>query len=165
MIVAGGKLRQEIERSALESLKPEQKKRAEQILLQVEGPLAVARPEIAAKLGLSQQQSQQAQMTALQAAQAIRQAGSGRGEAASIREAAARQLGRIIDAKQKKAFNEMLGEPFDLAKIDPALASARSATSGGADEADAPAKKGSGARKTRGSPAKKGVAKSAPPSA
>jgi hypothetical protein len=38
---------------------------------------------------------------------------------AKVRDEAVQQVAKVIDAKQKAAFNKMLGEPFDLAKLDP----------------------------------------------
>jgi hypothetical protein len=134
LLAAGMRLRQENERAALKLLEPKQKDRAEQILLRVEGPIAVARPELAEKLNLNPTQVRQVQMTVLQMMQAQREmaqnAGFGAGDgspspsrsgATELRMAAGRQVGRILDAKQKAAFTKLLGEPFDISKIDPAL--------------------------------------------
>jgi hypothetical protein len=142
LMMAGARLRHENERAAASILKPEQKERVNQILLRVEGPLAVARPEVADKLNLTPIQTQQVQATILQLMRAQREtllatrvasANSGgipdpgqgaqaRAGMARLREAAGQQIGRILNGKQKAAFNKMLGEPFDLAKIDPELA-------------------------------------------
>lgn len=143
-LAAGLQIRRENEAAAARLLKPEQKERIDQIMLQIEGPLAVVRPAVADKLNLTAKQNQQVQVTMLQMMQAVRmmviqqaqanaQAGNGYatlGAAGLPREAmnqvradATRQLSRILDAKQKFNFNKMLGEPFDLARIDPELAS------------------------------------------
>ena len=46
-----------------------------------------------------------------------------------IRQAAIQQISRILNSNQKQAFNKMLGEPFDLSRIDPSLASSSSGSS------------------------------------
>ncbi len=145
-LAAGLQIRKENEAAAGRILKTEQKERMEQIMLQIEGPLAVVHPEIAEKLNMTAKQNQQAQVTLIQMAQQVRmmmieqaranaQAGGGfltlgpaglpREAMNEVRNAATRQLGRILDPKQKFNFNKMLGAPFDLAKIDPELAERR----------------------------------------
>ncbi len=138
-LAAGLQIRKENEAAAGKLLKPEQKARVDQIMLQVEGPLAVVHPDVAEKLNMTPKQNQQVQATMMQMALAVRQmvmeqAQAGNGFAAlgpaglpreamtRVRAAATQQLGRILDAKQKFRFNAMLGAPFDLAKIDPELA-------------------------------------------
>jgi hypothetical protein len=132
LFAAGARLRQENDRAAAAILKPEQKERVDQIVLQAEGPLAVFRQEVASKLGLSPVQNRQIQATVFQMVQAgaMLQAGAGgvpgqgmdRSGRARLRDAAGQQIGRILTAKQRDAFNKMRGEPFDLSKIDPELA-------------------------------------------
>ncbi len=137
----GGRLRQENEASTAKILKPEQKQRLDEIMLQIEGPLAVAREGVAGKLNMTAKQNQQVQATMLQMMVTVRQivvsnggfnglgpAGIPRETILQLRAAATRQLSRILDAKQKFNFNKMLGESFDLAKIDPDLASPAVAT-------------------------------------
>jgi hypothetical protein len=179
-LAAGAQLRQENERAVSKILKPDQKERVDQILLQVDGPLAVSRPEIGKKIGLSQSQTQKVQLTMMQMMQAQRQmflaarfgggggnggdvmpeAGqlaAGRAAMNKLREDATRQLARILTAKQREAFNTLLGEPFDLAKIDPALArrsAARSSDDASDDDAPKPKTKRKGA-----TPKKKAAAK------
>jgi hypothetical protein len=158
LMAAGAQLRQENERAVSKILKPNQKERVDQILLQVDGPLAVSRPEIGKKIGLSQSQTQKVQLTMMQMMQAQRQmflaarfggnGGNGMPEAdqlaawraamSKLRDDATRQLARILNAKQREAFNDLLGEPFDLAKIDPALARRSAARSDDASDEDAP---------------------------
>src|SRR5262249_33283818 len=134
LMSVGARLRQENERAATQILQPAQKQRVEEIVLQAEGPLAVARPEDAAKLGRSTGPSRQVQAMMFQMMQAQRamlqgaaaadgltnacQVGLSRSDRARLRDAAVQQLGRILTAKQKDAFNKMLGEPFDMSKID-----------------------------------------------
>src|SRR4051794_22830412 len=73
LMAAGAQLRQVNERAVSKILKPDQKERVDQILLQVDGPLAVSRPEIGKKIGLSQSQTQKVQLTMMQMMQAQRQ--------------------------------------------------------------------------------------------
>lgn len=182
MMAAFAQLRQENERAAEQVLQSDQKERFSQIMLRVEGPLAVARPEIAAKLGLSQQQTRQVQGTWLQMMQTLREStlagqggnglGNGNGgfnpgmvqanlrDTMKLRDAAAQQIGRILESKQKDAFNKMLGEPFDLAKIDPQLAGPGGAATAAAskDAASSDAEKTT-ARKKRATSKKRTAAK------
>lgn len=173
MMTAGMRLRQENEQAALKLLKPEQKERAQQILLRVEGALAVARPEIGSKLNLNQAQTRQVQFTMMQMMQAQRgmiaqQGGEagGRSGMTELRIAAGRQIGRALDAKQKAAFTKMLGEPFDVSQVDPSLPNTTAASASEATvektEASEPSEKPvkSKARRKRGTAgAKKGTAK------
>lgn len=161
-------LRAENERAVVQSLNPEQKERAQQIQLRVEGPLAVAQPEIARKIGVSPRQGEEIQGVMVQLFLAQRQLalqnGGGfgprplsRAEAAPLRKAAVKQISSILNAKQKAAFDKLLGEPFDLSKIDPELASPSAASNAPSDAegtppSDAPAKS---ARRKRGAPVKK----------
>ena len=130
---AGAQVRQENERIASKVLQPEQKTRVDQIILRVEGPLAVTRPDIASRLELSPAQKQNVQRTMLQMMQQqrmmfmaanqagangfadpLQQAAAMRKETTRLRDAAAAQLARILTTKQKEGFNKMLGEPFDV---------------------------------------------------
>ena len=43
--------------------------------------------------------------------------------ATRLRENAVQEISKVIDRKQKAAFNKMLGEPFDTAKIESETAS------------------------------------------
>lgn len=173
-LAAGLQFRQENEDAAARLLKPEQKERIDQIMLQVEGPLAVVHPDVAGKLNLTAKQNQQVQATMVQMAMAVRQmlveqaqAGngySGLGPAGlpreamnRVRAAATQQLGRILDAKQKFQFNKMLGAPFDLAKIDPELARP-AATTTSAGSATGPARAEKSARGRRKGAAARGPA-------
>lgn len=161
-------LRAENEHAVVQSLSPEQKDRAQQIQLRVEGPLAVAQPEIAKKIGVTPRQSEEIQGVMVQLFLAQRQMalqnGGGfgprplsRAEAAPLRKAAVKQISSILNAKQKAAFDKLLGEPFDLSKIDPELASPSAASNAPSDAegtppSDAPAKT---VRRKRGAPVKK----------
>jgi hypothetical protein len=183
LMAAGARMRQENERASNQILNPDQRERINQIMLRVEGPLAVARPEIAEKLGLTSEQHQQVRVTLMQmmmAQREILQGGAGNPEgltgqgvdapmrtaAGRIREAASQQIGRILNSKQKAAFNKMLGDPFDVAKIDPELARSTPAAAAGSpsgsssapkvDKSRARRKRATGAEKDTSTEAKKG---------
>lgn len=135
MMASRDAMRRDNERAIAGILDDKQQTRFDQIVLQAEGPLAVARPEVASKINLNAQQREYVQSIVfdLQRSQFqmfmnIRRAmaaGQGGGQVSQVREMmgklrseAVQQLGKIIDRKQKAAFNKLLGEPFDLAKLD-----------------------------------------------
>ena len=170
LMSAGMRLRQENEAAGARILKPEQKSRVDEIMLQIEGPLAVARPEVAARLNMTPKQNQQVQVTQMQMFQALREmamaqggnngfgpAGLPREAINQVRRAANQQLGRILDAKQRFNFDKMLGEPFDLAKIDPELARP-AATTGATTGGPAPSKAEKSRTRRKGAAAAKGTA-------
>jgi hypothetical protein len=157
-MAAGHKLRQEIDAEVAKILDAKQNERLKQIALQAEGPLAVARPEIASKLNLNQAQKQAVQevMLELQQSQAqmfmqVRQSAmlNGRPDpsqfaqmrqmTANLREEAVQHIGQVLDKKQKSNFNKMLGEPFDITKLEniPAPGATDPAAAGGDDETKA----------------------------
>ena len=173
LLAEGLRMRRENEKAVMAELKPEQKARAHEIMLRVEGPLAVARPEVADKLNLSDTQTQQIQGVLGQLMLAMRGVGQGQGQgqagdaasytddpaagrsgAGQMREAAMQQVGRVLTAKQKAAFNAMLGEPFDLSKIDPSLPKSGAAPAG---KDDAAKDKASPKRKRGAAGSKKGA--------
>jgi hypothetical protein len=140
MMVAGGnpqasmmammRLRQESDQAIGKILDAKQKERLNQIVLQAEGPLAVARPEIARPLRLNETQSEYVQTVMMQMRRemvvAMRQSAAAgqfnpaqmRVVASRLRQSAVQEVSKVIDRKQKVAFNKMLGEPFDLNKLD-----------------------------------------------
>ena len=145
VMVAFARLRQDNLRAASAILNAEQKARVEQIMLQIEGPVAVARPDVAEKLNLTRAQNQKVQslmaqlqimrmqMTRYQMMQ-IQQAQGGAGglvlpgqaapshrEIVQLRNSAAQAIGKVLDAKQKFNLKKLYGETFDLTKIDPDL--------------------------------------------
>lgn len=134
MLLAGARLRQEHESTIHQLLDKTQRERFEQIVLQVEGAFALARPELAEELRLSEKQTQQVQGTLVQMQIAQRQMlmnarASGAMDnmqldqiaqaTGKVREAAGKQLAGILNGKQKAAFNRLCGEPFDLSELDP----------------------------------------------
>jgi hypothetical protein len=131
-------LRREIERSLGQIFDKKQNERFLQVVLRAEGPLAIARPEIASRLGLNGAKTQQVQGVAIRLQQARRQlfmsmrmngvAAGGEGfnrqavgkfAAASndLRKEAIQQIARLLTKDQRDAFDKMLGEPFDLSKL------------------------------------------------
>jgi hypothetical protein len=147
MMETSRQMRQEIDQGTAQILDPKQKERFDQIVLQNEGPLAVARPEIAAKLRLNEAQQEYVQGVMIemrrQLMMSIRQsAASGQFSAAQVRVLAAQlrkdavmEISQVIDAKQKKNFNSMLGAPFDLSKLETETASAEASVGGSAEPA------------------------------
>lgn len=134
-------LRREMEQSLGQIYDKKQNERFLQIILRAEGPLAVARAEIASRLGLTDDQSAQVRLIAIQLQQKQRQlfmtlrsngvtAGGpgfdrqavGQFTAASdrLRKEAVQQIARVLKKKQRDDFDKMLGEPFDLSKLQPA---------------------------------------------
>ena len=144
--------------------KAEQRRRLNQIALQLQGPLAVARPEIAEKLNLSP--GQQADIEALMmerqagldqlrnerrmagwmgrdpnAAPAGRDPNASKGptldqKSKKLQADVRGRIGRILNPKQKENYYKMLGEPFDLASLDDPRPGPR--RPGGSGPADAP---------------------------
>jgi hypothetical protein len=147
MMEASRQIRQEIDQGIGQILDPKQKERFDQIVLQNEGPLAVARPEIAAKLKLNETQQEYVQAIMIemrrQFMMSIRQsAASGQFNPAQARELstelrkeAVKDISKVIDAKQKKTFNSMLGLPFDLSKLESETAKAEASVGGAGDPA------------------------------
>jgi hypothetical protein len=139
------KLRQETDQAISGILDSKQKGRLDEIALRAEGPLAVARPEIAQKVGLNDNQKQYVQEIMMQMRQElmmqIRQAQAAgqfdpsqvRPLAAQLRTGAEQELGKVLDKKQKTAFNKMLGLPFDLKKLDAETAAADAAVPAAGD--------------------------------
>jgi hypothetical protein len=136
MMEAGQRLRQETDKAIGKILDSKQKVRLDQIALRAEGPLAIARPEIAAKLRLNDTQNEFVQGVMMQMRQelfvAMRQ-GAAAGQfdpaqartmATQLRKNAVQEISKVIDRKQKAAFDKMLGEPFDVSKIDNETAAA-----------------------------------------
>ena len=147
---AGLRLRQETDQAVAKILDPKQKERLDQIALRVEGPLAVARPEVAAKLRLNPTQNEYVQGIMMQMRQQLfmgisQGAASGQFDpgqvrmlATRLREGAVGEIGKVLDRKQKNAFNKLLGEPFDISKIESEAASAVPAAAPPADASSKP---------------------------
>jgi len=120
-----------------EILKPEQLMRAKQIQLQLEGPAALRKPEIAKALGLSKEQSEKLEKLATEAREKGQQlfegmrGGPGAGEqrdsgdraqrfaelrekGEKIRKDLEQQSMAVLTADQKAKLVEMAGKPFEL---------------------------------------------------
>jgi Spy/CpxP family protein refolding chaperone len=134
MRAAGMALREANDHALAKVLKSSQKSRLDEIVLRYEGPLATVQPDIAKKLKMSTTQNQKVQgiIMALaveqrQMAVTVRQNGNYTNrqrdvitqQSAKLRETAVQQIAKVLTRKQKDEFNRMLGEPFDLSKIDP----------------------------------------------
>ena len=179
------KLRQESDKGLAQILDATQKERLDQIALQAEGPLAVARPEIAAKLNLNNTQNQYVQGIMMQIRQemvmAIQQEMANgrqvnpeevRGLATQLRRGAVQEVSKVINSKQKAAFDKLLGPPFDLKTLESETANANPEAADGAnnpadngqakeDPGDGPNPEAGAAKAKPGSPAarKKGRTK------
>lgn len=108
----------EEEKKLDEILNDEQKNRLEQISLQVTGVRAIARDEVASKLGLSDEQKEQVQ-AALRAQRG--QFGGGQGQqrpdAGAVRERRQQleeQVLAVLNDEQKQKWEELKGEAFEL---------------------------------------------------
>jgi hypothetical protein len=120
-------------------LDADQRKRLEQITLQVEGPLAVARPEVAKKINLSavqlkqvrsigaEMRNQLAELGPPSSAPTEKAAPGGDTGAADkspdpaqieqVREAAGARVLKVLKPAQKDTYNQLLGPTFDVAKL------------------------------------------------
>jgi hypothetical protein len=149
-------LRRENEEALARVLDKPQRERLAQVALQLEGPMAVTRPEIAARLNLAdtqllQIQALKEQYDALREQLYAAEEAAFKLRAATVRQAAAaravpvspspgarsaasegdrlnkqldefrarfvRELDKVLTRRQKVLFNQMLGPPFDLAKV------------------------------------------------
>jgi hypothetical protein len=173
MMQASWQIRKENDQAIAQILEPKQKERLDQIVLQHEGPLAVARPEIAAKLKLNETQQEYVQGVLVEMRRelmmSVRQSmaagqynpAQARELSAQLRKQAVMDISQVIDAKQKKTFNSMLGAPFDLTKLEAETASAEASVGGTAN----PAKPGEADQAKEAPASGTEPAKDAPPSA
>jgi hypothetical protein len=176
MMEAGMQIREQTDREIAQILEAKQKERFDQIVLQNEGPLAVARPEIAAKLKLNQNQQVYVQGVMIEMRRelmmTVRQGvASGQFNATQVRELstqlrkeAVKEISKVIDRAQQKTFNSMLGTPFDLSKLESETTSAEAAVAGPADPSkpgDTPQAKDAPAAGTE--PGKEAAKDSSPP--
>jgi hypothetical protein len=120
-------------------LDADQRKRLAQIALQVEGPLAVGRPDVAKKINLSAAQVKKVQAIAAETRNQIAQLGPIKpppidqpepgGEQVQknqsaeqptleqIQQDASTRVTEVLKPAQKEAFDQLLGPAFDVAKI------------------------------------------------
>ncbi|MBA3725743.1 MAG: hypothetical protein H0W86_04640, partial [Armatimonadetes bacterium] len=113
--------KQEAEVKAL--LTEPQRKRFDELVLQLEGPSALGRPEVAKQVGLSEDQqakiqaAQQSQMQAMRDLMQESRDGGGDREAmmvemAKMREATNKAILDLLTEPQKRKWAEMQGKPF-----------------------------------------------------
>jgi hypothetical protein len=146
MMEARRQLQQETDQGIAGILQPKQKERFDQIVLRNEGPLAIAtRPELAAKLRLNESQQEYVQGVVMQMRRdlfmEVRQRSAAgqfnpsqmRELTAQYRKEAVKELGKVIDRKQQKTFDSMLGAPFDLTKLESESAAAEASVGGVTD--------------------------------
>jgi hypothetical protein len=136
-------LRQENDQAVAQLLETKQRERLDQIILQVEGPLSVGRPDVASRLRINEAQAQAVNeiMLELEQRQAIMVAQARQGAkrlsdldptqftktramTSRIRDAAVQRVNRILDRRQRAQFTKMLGPAFNLAELNPDKASA-----------------------------------------
>jgi hypothetical protein len=137
LLMARANMRREIDQSLARVLDKKQRERLNQIVMRAEGPMAVARPEVADKLNLTPDQVTEVQAVMVQWQQSQRamlmqaRAGGALGAdvdndayaqmrlaSSRLRRDAGQQIGQILDRKQKFLFDKMLGAPFDLGKLN-----------------------------------------------
>jgi hypothetical protein len=133
-------------------LDADQRKRLEQISLQIDGPLAVAKPEVAKKINLSAAQLKQVRSIGVEMRNQLAELGPvnpppgdkpppgdepaesektpDRVQFEQVREAAGARVMKLLKPTQKDAFNQLLGPTFEVAKLRTAPAS----TEGGGPE-------------------------------
>ena len=129
-------LRQDNEEAVARILEPKQAQRLNEVVLQFEGPLAVSREDVARRLRLSEEQNASIReiMLGLQMQQRALVTDARRkvvtfsqldpsrfervrGQMGKLRDKAVVEIGKVLERKQKVAFNKMLGAPFDLGKL------------------------------------------------
>ena len=108
----------EDERFLQENLTPEQKKRLDQITLQVAGLLWITRPEVAAALNLTDEQKQKVvelQKAARKEMEELLYSETRRDRQAELRkhqEACKQRVLELLTDEQEAKYNELIGEPF-----------------------------------------------------
>ncbi|HWP31907.1 MAG TPA: hypothetical protein VNK96_09340 [Fimbriimonadales bacterium] len=120
---------QKMEAAIKEILNAEQFKRLQELRLQLEGPSAIARPEVQEKLGLSEAQKKQIEEILNKSQEEMRalfQQGGGAGgrqEAMEairkIREETDKKILAVLTEEQRKKWETMLGKPFKFENPPP----------------------------------------------
>ncbi|MGH7136626.1 MAG: hypothetical protein ACREHD_12865 [Pirellulales bacterium] len=106
------------ERFIAETLTKDQRKRLDEILLQVAGLLWVTRPEIAKKLDLTEEQKKKAAQLQKEARQEMEELIHSTSDAkkdeelAELRQTSRQRLQSLLTDKQKSKWKEMSGEPL-----------------------------------------------------
>ncbi len=115
-------LNKEAQKSLKEILKPEQATRFEQINLQVAGLQAFARPEVASKLKVTDEQKEKIKALQDESQASMREIFQGAGDdregamkkITELRKETFEKAVALMSDDQKKAWKEMTGEPFTL---------------------------------------------------
>ncbi len=116
------KMETEMREKLEEVLLPEQLERLEQISVQVRGAGALADPELAAKLNVTEDQKTKMEEVRTKSGERMREVfSSGGGDRDKMREAFTKMRKEIDDevlavltAEQRKEFEEMKGKPFEM---------------------------------------------------
>lgn len=115
-------VRKAMEKKVAEILTPEQLKRVKQIELQQRGVMVLADPEVAAELGLTEDQKSQLNQIQEDARKQMREAwqsGQGGGgnmwqKIQEMRRENEKKAMEVLTPEQKTKLAEMMGEPFEL---------------------------------------------------
>jgi hypothetical protein len=103
-----------------------QRKRLDQLVLQGQGPEALVLPAVAGKVGLDSEQKEQvtkiagdarAAITALQQKLDANNQKEVQKEIARLREEGTKELLDLLTTPQRRLWDELLGKPYDLAKV------------------------------------------------
>ncbi len=114
------KRQKELREKLDEVLLPEQLERLEEISLQTRGTMALMDPEIAAKLNITEEQKAKFEEIRNKSGERMREVfGSGdrdkmREEMAKVRKESDDASLAVLTAEQRKQFDEMKGEPFEM---------------------------------------------------
>jgi hypothetical protein len=102
-------------------LKPEQLKRLKEIYIQQAGTQALNTPWVAEELGITADQRERMATARREAAESLREAFQGGGDRegarerlAELRRGSEEKLLAVLSADQKRKFEEMKGEPFEM---------------------------------------------------
>lgn len=113
-------IREEVEKELAKILEEKQLKRLKQIELQVEGLAALARPEVAEKVGLNEKQRQRVREIVKEAFEKRRALSLSSNRQAifqemqKIRQWVDEEINKLLTEEQKKRWQKLIGEPFKL---------------------------------------------------
>lgn len=115
-------LNKEVMKSVKEVLKPEQATRLDQIAIQAAGLQAFARPDVAAKLKVTDEQKEKIKAIQEESGAAMREIFQGAGDdregamkkIAELRKETFEKAVALMSDDQKKAWKEMTGKPFTV---------------------------------------------------
>jgi hypothetical protein len=148
LVNAGANLRRQLEPTLGRILDKRQRERLNQIVMQVEGPLTAARPEVVRRLNMTPEQMEGIRLILVnwqQTQREVLEMGRARGAfdaepnpdeyarvrlgSTRLRRHAAEQITQLLDRKQNQLLVRMLGESFDLGKLTESTANADGARS------------------------------------